>query len=102
MYITFDTIINAAAVLGAVVSIAGIVYGIIKWFQRQNNSPAEIEKLKEVHDKDIRELKDELCELTFAMLATLNGLKQLNCNGQVTEAYNRLSKHLNKQAHDQN
>ena len=102
MYVTIDTIIKAAAALGALSAIGGFGYGIIKWFQRQGSSPTEIKKLKEAHNKDVTEIKEELCVLSFAMLATLDGLKQLNCNGQVTEAHNRLSKHLNKQAHDQN
>ena len=35
------------------------------------------------------------------MLASLDGLMQLNCNGNVTKAHGRLEKHLNKQAHGQ-
>ena len=51
--------------------------------------------------KDIQELRDELCVLSYGMLAALDGLKQLHCNGEVTKAHDMLSKHLNKQAHGQ-
>ena len=31
----------------------------------------------------------------------LKGLKELGCNGPVTEAIDKMEKHLNKAAHDQ-
>lgn len=101
MYIDVDTIIKAAAVLGAVLAIGTFIWGIILWVQKREKTTKELAVLKEIHTEDISSLKEELCVLSYAMLATLEGLKQLNCNGPVTEAYNRLSKHLNKQAHDQ-
>ena len=72
----------------------------------------DIEELRKYHDKDIadirkeesealKDIKEELCLLSYGMLAALNGLQQLNCNGDVTKAYESLEKHLNQQAHDQ-
>ena len=68
---------------------------------KQNKNPKKIEDLQTQHNKDIKELKDELCVLSYAMLAALDGLMQLKCNGNVTKAHDRLEKHLNQQAHDQ-
>ena len=51
--------------------------------------------------KEMQAIKDELCILSYAMLAALSGLKQQGCNGDVTEAHSRLEKHLNQQAHGQ-
>ena len=72
----------------------------------------EISGLREYHKTDmdatrrreteeLQDIKDELCVLSYAMLAALSGLKQQGCNGDVTEAHTRLEKHLNQQAHGQ-
>lgn len=107
-----DAIIRLAAVLGALGVIWGIVYGIIKWFQKQEKQTTDIALLREIHKSDMKTLtdketddlqsvKDELCVLSYAVLATLDGLKQLGANGNVTKAHNELEKHLNQQAHNQ-
>lgn len=46
-------------------------------------------------------MKEEQCLLTYGTLACLKGLKELGCNGAVTEAIDKMEKHLNKAAHDQ-
>lgn len=56
---------------------------------------------KEREADEMQMIKDELCILSYAMLAALSGLKQQGCNGEVTEAYSKLEKHLNQQAHGQ-
>ncbi|MBQ2614752.1 MAG: branched-chain amino acid ABC transporter permease [Clostridia bacterium] len=101
MYISGDTIIKAATILTSALTILGIVWGIVLWVLKQNKNPKKIEDLQTQHNKDIKELKDELCVLSYAMLAALDGLMQLKCNGNVTKAHDRLEKHLNQQAHDQ-
>lgn len=37
--------------------------------------------------------------MSYCVGATLDGLKQLNCNGKVSEAKEKMDKHLNQQAH---
>ena len=112
MQIDVDVIIKFAALLGALGAIWAVAYRIIKWFQRQDKQTDDIEELKALHIADIEEakakesadmrmVKDELCVLSYAMLAALDGLKQQGCNGEVTKAHNMLEKHLNKQAHGQ-
>ncbi len=109
---TIDFVIKLSTFLGAVLAICGIVYGIIRWFQKQNQQPDAIAKLKKLHEddmktarenevKEMQAIKDELCVLSYAMLASLDGLQQLHCNGNVTKAHDMLEKHLNKQAHNQ-
>lgn len=51
--------------------------------------------------EELQAIKNELCILSYAMLAALSGLQQQGCNGDVTEAHSRLKKHLNQQAHGQ-
>lgn len=47
----------------------------------------------------LQQMQAEQCMLTYCMMATLDGLKQLGCNGKVTEARDKLDKFMNKQAH---
>lgn len=90
MYITWETIILVSKILTAVISIGAIAYTVIRWFQKQKQQ-----------DKDIADLKEEQCLLTYGILACLKGLKEQGCNGPVTEAVDKIEKHLNKKAHDQ-
>ncbi len=101
MYIDGDTIIRAAAILGALIALGTAAYAVIKWFQKQEKQTVDIEELRKKEEKDLKELRDEQCLISYAMLACLDGLKQLNCNGAVTEAHNKLEKHLNQKAHRQ-
>lgn len=48
----------------------------------------------------LREIRSEQCILTSSMFAVLDGLKQLNCNGNVSKAYSELESYLNEQAHN--
>lgn len=107
-----DYIIKAASFVGAVAAICGAVYAAVMWFHKQGMQSSDIESLKKLHisdmekasekeAKDMQEIKDELCVLSYAVLATLDGLKQLHCNGEVTKAHEKLEKHLNQKAHGQ-
>ena len=102
MYITVDNIIEISKVIGALGGIGGFLILIYKFIQSPRDNATKIDELKKHHNADIADIKNELCVMNYALLATLDGLKQLNCNGNVTKAYNMLEKHLNKQAHDQN
>ncbi len=89
MTITLDTIIKTGAVVAALGTIGTVAIAVIRWFARQKKQ-----------DEDIRDIKDEQCIMSYALLACLDGLKQLGANGNVTDAHNKLEKHLNKKAHD--
>lgn len=90
MYIDSQTIINAAAVISALMIIGGVLIAILRWLGKQKQQ-----------DIDIADLKEEQCLLTFGILACLKGLQEQGCNGPVTEAVNKIEKHLNKKAHGQ-
>lgn len=89
MYIDANTLVTAASVVGAVATLGGIALAVCRWVAKQNKQ-----------DSDIKEIKSELCMHAYVLLAVLDGLKQKGCNGKVTEAQDKLSKHINKQAHD--
>lgn len=101
MYIDSTTIITIASVLGALGAIGAVAYKIIKWFQAQQKQTADIEDLKKQEKEDIKAMEDELCLLTYAVLACLKGLKEQGCNGPVTEAIGKIEKHINQKAHGQ-
>lgn len=44
-------------------------------------------------------MKEEMCLLTYGVLACLKGLQELECNGPVTEAIGKIEKHMNQEAH---
>lgn len=90
MYVDVNTIITAASLLAAIGAIFSVVFAVYRWYLRQNRQDTEIEKLK-----------SEQCMLTYGILACLKGLKEQGCNGPVTEAIDKIEKHINKQAHDQ-
>ena len=100
MYVDADTIIKTAALLGAVCAILAYLYKLFKWLDNQQKQDATIAELKEQHNKDIEEIKKELCVICYGLFATLDGLKQQGANGNVTDAYNTLEKHINKTAHE--
>ena len=100
MYITTDTIITAATLIGALGVIGGTMVAIYKFYQKPAKLEKKLENLQKTRDEDIRKINEEQCLATYGLLACLKGLKEQGCNGPVTEAINKIEKHLNKQAHD--
>lgn len=90
MTITAQGIITAAAVIGAVVTIFGIIFAAYRWYLRQNKDTEEIKRLKK-----------ENTLICYALSACLDGLMQLGANHTVPKAKDKLDKYLNQSAHDQ-
>ncbi len=90
MQITFSpqSIITAAAIIGAFVALVSYLRKLFGWFERQ-----------EQQEKEIKSIKSEQQLLTYGVLACLKGLKEQGCNGPVTEAINKIEKHINEEAH---
>lgn len=87
--ITAQSLITAAAVLSAVLAIAGVVFAVYRWYLRQNRQNDEIKKIK-----------SENTLICYGLSAALDGLIQLGANHSVTMAKEKLDKHLNQQAHE--
>lgn len=90
MYISIQSIITAGSVIAAITVMGGVVFSAYRWILKQNKQDSEIEKIK-----------SEQCLLTYGILACLKGLKEQGCNGPVTEAINKIEKHINQAAHEQ-
>lgn len=97
--VTWQGIITAFAVVGAVVGLAVYFANVVRWVDKQNEQDAEIEKLKKHHEDDIKSLKEEQALLITGVLACLKGLQERGCNGPVTEAIDQYEKFLNEKAH---
>ena len=89
MFVDADFIIRLATILGAFGAIGTMLYKSFRCMEQQ--------KLQEI---EIENIKKEQCIMCYGLLATLDGLKQLGANGNVSDAYQKLEKHLNQTAHD--
>ena len=86
--INYTAIITTASVISSLVVIVSSVIAVYRWFQRQAEQ-----------DKEIELIKDEQAVLTYGVLACLKGLKEQGCDGPVTDAINKIEKHINQAAH---
>lgn len=98
--LTWQTVITAGAVVGALGGIGAIAFKFVRWVDRQKKQDEELAALRKRHDEDMRGLKEEQTLLTYGILACLKGLSEQGCNGPVTEAIQKIEKHLNKKAHE--
>ena len=89
MYIDMEAVITLGKFLGALGTIGGGVLAVYK-FVTASKKQAE----------EIRGIKKEQTLVCFGVLACLKGLKEQGCDGPVTEALDKLEKHLNQAAHD--
>ena len=123
MYVDAQTIITAGAVLTALVGFVTLGWKLFKWINHQKEQDQEITNIKAQHKKDIDDLKaehakdmaevktmhnkdtegiqEEQTVVVYGLLACLKGLAAQGCNGPVSEAIDRIEKHINKKAHGQ-
>ena len=86
--LTWQSVLGAAAIIGAVVAIIGYLRKLFGWFERQ-----------EMQEKELKAIQDEQAILTEGILACLKGLHEQGANGPVTEAITKIENHLNEKAH---
>ena len=123
MYGDAQTIITAGAVLTALVGFVTLGWKLFKWINHQKEQDQEITNIKVQHTKDIADLKtqhakdmaevkamhhkdtegiqEEQTLVVYGLLACLKGLAEQGCDGPVSEAIDRIEKHINKKAHGQ-
>lgn len=86
--LTWQTVITIAAVLTAITTVLGRYNKLYDWIKKQ-----------EEQDKLIKNIQEEQALLTYGVLACLKGLSEQGCDGPVSEAINKIEKHLNEKAH---
>lgn len=115
-------IITLGAVISALITIFALGWRIFKWIDHQKEQDKEIEELKQKHEDDIKKLhtklenaeksilemhkgdqrgvQEELQLLVYGIQACLKGLAEQGCDGPVSDAIDKIEKHINKKAHN--
>ena len=99
IYVTWESVITAAAFIGAIVAIVSYFTKVVRWVDKQTKQDNEIKELKKHHEEDIKDIKAEQTLLVEGILACLKGLQEKGCNGPVTKAIEQYEAYLNKKAH---
>lgn len=86
--LSWQTVITIAAVLTAITTVLGRYNKLYDWIKKQ-----------EEQDKLIKDIQEEQALLTYGVLACLKGLSEQGCDGPVSEAINKIEKHINEKAH---
>lgn len=100
MYVSWQTIITAGAVVSALGLLIGIILKVHKWYLTQNEMRKELDELRQKQNNDIKHIKTENTLVFYALSACLDGLEQLGCNHTVPAAKDKIDKYLNQQAHE--
>lgn len=98
--LTWQAIVTASAVVAALITLIATFAKAVRWVDRQKKQDADIKALRELHNHDMESMKQEQTLIVYGLLACLKGLKEQGCNGPVTEAINKIEKHLNQKAHE--
>ncbi len=97
--ISWQGIITASAVCGAVIALVTYFSKIVRWVDNQKKQDEAIKQLKQHHEEDMTSIKEEQTLLMYGVLACLKGLREQGCNGPVTETIDKFEKYLNQKAH---
>lgn len=84
--------INSILAVAGLITSLGVIVGLL-WAIFQTK------KKWDDYGIQIQTLRDEQYMQTRVLQATLDGLKQLGCNGKVTDAKNELDDYINKLSH---
>ena len=98
--LTWQSIITAAAVIGAIVALVTYFSKVVRWVDKQSKQDKEITDIRQHHEDDMASIKKEQTLLVYGVLACLKGLSEQGCNGPVTEAICKIEKYLNETAHN--
>lgn len=97
--ISWQSIITAGAVVGAIVALATHFTKVVRWVDKQGKQDSEIQEIRQHHEDDMKIIKEEQALLVRGVLACLKGLSEQGCNGPVTEAIGEFENYLNEKAH---
>lgn len=62
---------------------------------------SDIASINTNHEASVQAIQGEQTVMTFGILACLRGLNEQGCDGPVSDAIDRIEKHINKRAHGQ-
>jgi RAB protein geranylgeranyltransferase component A len=99
MYMNGETIAIAVSIISLITALVTVSWKLFKWINHQKEQDEKIKQLEERHKADQSGMQEEQTLIIYGLLACLKGLKEQGCNGPVSEAVEKIEKHLNKQAH---
>ena len=121
MYVTVETVLTAGSLLVAITAFVTLFWKLFTWINHQKEQDKLIAEMKTSHEDEIAKLKadfqkqindlrnrhdsdtnlihEEQTLIVFGLLACLKGLAEQGCDGPVTEAIDKIEKHINKKAH---
>lgn len=88
--LTWQTIVGTAGGIAALIALASYLFKGYEFVKRQDKQ-----------DELIKQIQKEQQLLTYGVLACLKGLKEQGANGPVSEAIDKIEKHMNEAAHSQ-
>ena len=104
MYISIDTVAKVLSILSV---LAGLITLFVTAIKRKAKEEAALNDIREdleaekKHTINVRKsCHEEQTLIIYGLLACLKGLKEQGCNGPVTEAINKIEKHINQKAHE--
>ena len=97
--LTWQSIITAGAVVGAIIALVSYFSKVVRWVDKQDKQDKDIKDIRQHHEDDMASIKEEQTLLVYGVLACLKGLSEQGCNGPVTDAISKFEKHLNEKAH---
>jgi hypothetical protein len=97
--LTWQSVITAAAIVGAVVALVSHFSKIVRWVDKQSKQDEDIKALRKHHEDDMKIIKEEQEIIVHGVLACLKGLREQGCNGPVKEGIAEIEDYLNHKAH---
>jgi hypothetical protein len=88
--LSWSSVIGLAGGIAALIALASYLFKGYEFVKRQDKQ-----------DELIKQIQKEQQLLTYGVLACLKGLKEQGANGPVTEAIDKIEKHMNEAAHSQ-
>ena len=85
-----EDVILIGSLLAALGGIGGLVLWCVRFVDRQKRQ-----------DRELAAIRKEQTLICYGVKACLQGLREQGCNGPVSEALNKLDKHLNQAAHEE-
>lgn len=88
MVISTDAVLLLASLLGALGAIGGVALWCFRFVERDKRQ-----------DRELAAIREEQSLICYGVTACLKGLKEQGCNGPVSDALEKLERHLNRAAH---
>lgn len=88
--LSWSSVIGLAGGIAALIALLGYLFKGYDFVRQQKKQ-----------DEVIKNIQREQQLLTYGVLACLKGLKEQGANGPVTEAIDKIEKHMNEAAHSQ-